>query len=73
MILCEAPVHQRVKASSGVECVVLAHGQIGVLVLAFHHVRRVHEGKVVTVRERRVETWSNSTVCAPLGQLVLDL
>lgn len=73
MLLVEAPLHQRVKTSAGNQAVVLAHGLTGVLVLAYHHVVRHHDGKTVNVTERRTETWSNSTVCELLGQLVLDL
>ncbi len=73
MLLAEALPHQRIKSSAGCEAVVLVHGSTGTLVLAYHRVTRHHDGMAVTVTERRTETWSNSTVCQPLGQLVLDL
>lgn len=74
MILGQATIGQQIRVrDSGALAVVLAHGAMGTLVLATHHVETAWDGRLIRSRETHTETWSAATVVEPVGQLLLPL
>ncbi len=74
MKLSELPDGQFfVVLGTGQKARVLAHGKMGVLVLAIHRRELPFEGRLLVTTESHSEVWSASAEVDPIGQMILPL